>query len=198
MREAPYVVGIGGTPRAGSSTETALRCALRAAEAVGARTALVAGAELATLPLYDPEQPERGAVARRLVEELRAADGVVVASPGYHGSVSGLVKNALDYIEDLRDDPRAYLAGLPFGIIATGAGHQAIGSTLSALRDIAHALRAWPTPLGAGVRTAGRLFDEHGECLDERVAFQLRTVGEEVVSLARCRPAAPGPAGDGP
>ena len=47
--------------------------------------------------------------AAAMVTALRDADAVVVGSPGYHGGVSGLVKNALDYIEDLRTDP----AGLP-------------------------------------------------------------------------------------
>lgn len=181
----PMIVGIGGTTRTGSSTETALRCALRAAEANGAITTLFTGAQLASLPLYAPEEDERSDLARRLVTELRAADGVILASPGYHGSVSGLVKNALDYIEDMREDERVYLSGLPVGLIATGAGNQAIGSTLSTLRDIAHALRGWPTPLGAGIKTIGKVFNEAGECIDDKNALQLRLVGEEVVDFAR-------------
>ena len=186
-----HVVGVGGTTRAGSSTERALRVALRAAEAKGAATELFAGQELATLPLYAPERPDRTEVASRLIAGLRQADGVIIASPGYHGSVSGLVKNALDYIEDLREDDRVYLSGLPVGVIATGAGWQAIGSTLSTLRDIVHALRGWVTPLGAGVRTVGQLFDEAGNCLDEHAALQLRLVGEEVVDFARWKAASP-------
>jgi hypothetical protein len=40
----------------------------------------------------------------------------IVGSPGYHGAISGLVKNALDYIEDLREDPRVYLDNTPWGV----------------------------------------------------------------------------------
>lgn len=186
-RFAPRIVGLGGTTRPGSSTETALRSALRAAEAEGATTVVHAGAQLVRLPMYDPSSPERVPAARALLEDLRRADGVVIASPGYHGSVSGLVKNALDYTEDLRTDDRVYLSGLPVGVIATGAGHQAIGSTLSALRDIVHALRGWVTPLGAGIRTVGRVFDDAGECIDDHARFQLHEVGREVVEFARWR-----------
>ena len=39
----------------------------------------------------------------------RWADGLLVASPGYHGGISGMMKNALDYVEDLRADERVYL-----------------------------------------------------------------------------------------
>src|SRR2546423_7305539 len=138
---APHVVGIGGTTRAGSSTEKALRYALHTCEEYGATTTLFTGEDLAALPHYAPEEPDRTEGARRLLEEIRRADGVIIGSPGYHGSVSGLVKNAVDYTEDLRDDPtRCYLTGMPVGLIATGAGWQGTVTTLESLRAIVHAL----------------------------------------------------------
>ncbi len=91
------VVGIGGSLRADSQSERALRVALAGAGEAGAKTTILSGADL-VLPFYDPAVPERSAAAMRLVEELREADGVVLVSPGYHGTVSGLVKNALDYV----------------------------------------------------------------------------------------------------
>ena len=66
---------------------------------------------------------------------LRDADAVVVGSPGYHGAVSGLVKNALDYIEDLREDPRVYLDNTPWGCISCAYGWQAAVGTLGQLRS---------------------------------------------------------------
>ena len=36
----------------------------------------------------------------------RGAHALIIGSPGYHGGISGLVKNALDYLEELREDPR--------------------------------------------------------------------------------------------
>ena len=180
----PYIIGIGGTTRAGSSTEKALRFALRVAEEGGATTSGFFGPELAELPMYAPENPGRTEGARRLAEELRKADGIIVASPGYHGSVSGLVKNALDYVEDLRDDDRSYFDGLAVGCIATGAGWQAIVATLQQLRTIAHALRGWPTPLGAAINSTQKVFGEDGDVVDERSRFQLETVAREVLQFA--------------
>ena len=46
---------------------------------------------------------------------------VVIASPGYHGTVSGLVKNSLDYLEVLREDDRPYLDGRAVGVIAVAS-----------------------------------------------------------------------------
>ena len=79
---------------------------------------------------------------------------MIVGSPGYHGTLSGLVKTALDYVEQLSKDERAYLDGLPVGLIATAAGWQAAVSTLQALRTIVHSLRGWPTPMGVAVNVA--------------------------------------------
>ena len=186
----PYIIGIGGTTRAGSSTEKALRFALKVAEDSGAETGGFFGPELAKLPMYAPENPARTEGATRLAEALRRADGIIVASPGYHGSVSGLVKNALDYVEDLRDDERSYFDGLAVGCIATGAGWQAIVATLQQLRTIAHALRGWPTPLGAAINSTQKVFGEDGDVVDERARFQLETVAREVVQFANFKLAA--------
>src|ERR1017187_1858557 len=51
--------------------------------------------------MYAAESGERPADVRRLLGALRRANGVILATPCYHGSVSGLLKNALDYVEDM-------------------------------------------------------------------------------------------------
>ena len=178
----PLIVGIGGTPSAESSTEQALRIALRASELAGARTLAFGSDYLARLPLFLTGPDPR--VASELVEAVRSADGIILASPGYHGSISGLVKNAIDYLEETSKDSRVYLDGLPVGLIVTAAGWQATGSTLGAMRSIVHALRGWPTPLGVAVNTSAKVFLK-GECLDAEVAGQLSLVGQQVTRFAR-------------
>ena len=66
---APYIVGLGGAIRSGSSTEKALRHVLAAAERGGARTLLISGEGL-RLPLYAPEDLDRCAAARTMIVEL--------------------------------------------------------------------------------------------------------------------------------
>ncbi|HEV3483049.1 MAG TPA: NADPH-dependent FMN reductase [Candidatus Acidoferrales bacterium] len=181
----PLVVGIGGTTRTVSSTDRALRIALQAAEEAGARTFLFGGAFLSHLPHFAPENRERNDQQRQFLEMVRKSDGVIVASPGYHGGVSGLVKNALDLLEDLREDDPCYLDGRAVGCIVTAAGWQACVSTLMALRSIVHALRGWPTPLGATLNTTDGVFDATGVCKDEKVLNQLNAVGRQVVEFAQ-------------
>ena len=142
------------------------------------------GAFLAKLPVYASESRHRNAEQQEFVEAVRHADGLILASPGYHGGISGLVKNALDLLEDLRDDPRCYLDGRAVGCIITANGWQTIGSSLMALRSIVHALRGWPTPLGVGLNLNERIFDSSGACVHQASAMQLTTVGHQVVEFA--------------
>ncbi|WP_399682578.1 NADPH-dependent FMN reductase [Xenophilus sp.] len=179
----PYIVAIGGTTRPGSSTERALRHALATMDA---QTVLLCGGDL-DLPLYAPHAPARTPAVARVLEHLRRADGVILGSPGYHGGISGAIKNVLDYTEELRDDERPYLSGRAVGCVATAAGHQGAATTLSALRDIVHALRGWPTPLGVCVSGSEPAFSADGRCLSAQVDQQLRILGQEVLDFARAR-----------
>ena len=180
----PRIVAIGGTVSPTSATELALRGAMASAAANGAEVRLFDGAYLAALPHYRSASytPADGA---ELVEAVREADGLLIAAPGYHGTISGVVKNALDYLEDLARDRRPYLDGRAVGLLATAYGDQATMSTMQTLRSIVHALRGWPTPMGATIRTYPGLFSVDGECLDDRVRLQLDIVGQQVVLGAR-------------
>lgn len=182
--EKPLVVGIGGTTRTPSSTDRALRLALRAAEDAGATVRCFNGPFLVRLPHFAPEHQTRSDEQREMVEMVRRADGLIVASPGYHGGVSGLVKNALDLLEDLSADERSYLDGRAVGLVATASGWQAAVTTLEALRAIVHALRGWPTPMGASLNTAEPIFDADGNCTDSKSAIALRRLGTQVVDFA--------------
>lgn len=182
--ESPLVVGIGGTIGGVASTERALRIALDAACEQGFRTRMFGGADMAKLPLYNPRAATRTAEEQEFVAAVRAASAVIIASPGYHGSISGVVKNALDLLEETARDDRAYLADVPVGLIATAFGWQATGSTIAALRSIVHALRGWPTPFAAAINTQITTFDDEGGASDAAVVEQLRLVGRQVARFA--------------
>ena len=185
---SPLIVGIGGTTRPGSTSERTLAKALDAAERLGARTRLFGGAFLSKLPIYDPSLADGSPELGELLEAVRGADGVLIATPGYHGSVSGLIKNALDSLEGLSKDPRPYFEGRAVGCIVTADGWQACGTTLAALRTIVHALRGWPTPLGVAFNpSAGALFDQAGDICEERDSRQIDMLAAQVVDFARMK-----------
>ena len=81
--------------------------------------------------------------------------------------MSGLVKNALDYLEELRGDQRPYLDGRAVGLVAVARGWQASVATLGTLRQVVHALRGWPTPLGLAINSSATTFDDNGRTDDD-------------------------------
>jgi FMN reductase len=187
LHRKPLIVGVGGTSRPGSSTEKALALSLRAAAAAGAQTELLGGAFLETLPIFNPAATEANPAQQQLADLVRRADGIIVSTPGYHGSLSGVIKNALDTLELTRNDAAPYFQGRPIGTIVTADGGQAGGTTLMSLRAIIHAMRGWPTPFGAALNGSVSLFDESGECREARDAWQLETVAEQVMDFASSR-----------
>jgi FMN reductase len=186
MAFRPFIVGLGGTTRVGSTSERAVRVALDHVAALGAETLAIGGADLPQEP-YDPGRNERSPRALALVEALRRADGVIVATPAYHGGISGLIKNAIDYTEDMRADARPYFDGRAVGCIVAAEGAQAMGSTLSSLRAIVHALRGWPTPFAATLNTTLKPFGTADQPADPQAVQACELVGRQVLEFARMR-----------
>jgi FMN reductase len=184
---APLIVGLGGTTRPGSTSARAVQAVLARADELGVETDFLDLGAL-DLPMYAPERPERSPEALAFVDAIRRADGLVVGTPGYHGSLSGLVKNALDYIEDLREDERPYLHGRAVGCVVSAAGWQATTTTMVAVRSIVHALRGWPTPFGMTLNSAEPIFDADGSPATAAIAGQFALVAEQVVSFTHAGP----------
>jgi FMN reductase len=162
-----------------------LQIALLAAEAAGARTVAFGGEAISRLPHYNPKCRDRTPDELALVAAVRNAQGLIIASPGYHGNVSGVVKNALDLLEDTaKDDDRPYLTDMPVGVIATAYGWQATGGVIAALRSIVHAFRGWPTPFAAAINCRLSPVDPANGAADPEVMEQLATVGQQVAGAA--------------
>jgi FMN reductase len=177
-----FFVGIGGSTRAGSSTEVLVRAVLDALERRGAATTLYSGPAL-MLPPYEQTAvcTEAGAA---LIADVRRADGLVVGSPGYHGTISGLVKNVLDFLEEMRTDDPPYLDRKAVGCVTTAYGWQAAVNTLTTLRQVVHALRGWPTPYGIAANVAGGLVADDGSLADPRLAESAEIMAEQLSEFA--------------
>jgi len=181
----PLILGLGGTMSANSTSERLMRHVLAQCAAAGAETLAFDGMAL-DMPMYGYGTP-RTDKALALIDGLRRADGIVLASPGYHGTVSGLIKNALDYVEDMAKDDRPYFEGRAVGLIAVAAGWQATGTTLATMRSIVHALRGWPTPMAVTVNSASPVFGEAGDVADATLTKQLDILARQVTGFARMR-----------
>jgi len=173
------VFGLVGSLRPESATRMAVRCALQGAGEAGANVELV---DLATygLPFLGREK-EQGNLesVRRFRADLRAADGIILGSPELHGSISGVLKNALDLTssEDFE--------GKMVGLVGVAGGKMGATESLSHLRTIGRSLRAWVIPTQASVGDSSSAFDSDGEPIDPKTRDRLKTVGRQVAHFAR-------------
>jgi FMN reductase len=179
------VVGVGGTLREGSASLGALRRALAAAAEAGAETELLDLREL-HLPMYEPGRTlvEYGPGVGRLVEALRRADGVLISTAAYHGTLAGVTKNALDFAQFLTGGEHPYFDGKVVGLISTAGGEQAGANATGALVHVVHALRGVVAPLMVSISKARQRVDGSGGITDELYGRRLDTLGELVVDLA--------------
>jgi FMN reductase len=175
------VVGLGGSLRLGSTSLTALDMALEGAAAEGTKVELI-DVRLLDLPLYSPEL-EVPDEARRFVDAAYRADAMIWSSPTYHGSISGTVKNALDWLILLADRDPPYLSNKPVGMVTTSGGVQGL-QAINAMDFTVRALRGWAVPLVLPVAQSWLIFDDKGHLTDEAVAGQLRALGAEVARAA--------------
>src|SRR6476619_4977197 len=110
---APTFTLLGGSLREPSRTRAMLQVSLAFARERGVYAQLVDLREL-ELPMFLPDQTledypiEKQAAIAHLLEAYRRADAMIWACPTYHGTVSGVFKNALDFAELLADDARPY------------------------------------------------------------------------------------------
>ncbi len=125
-----------------------------------------------TAPAGDPSVAEFTAAAAR-------ASGFLWGSPEYHGTVSGLLKNALDYLTF------EHTEGKWVGLVATAGGHQGAGATLITLRTVARSLHLWTPPDQVSVAQAERALSSEGAFTDPAVAAKLWHLGAGLVGAIR-------------
>ena len=120
--DAPVrILGIGGSVREHSNTASVLDVVLRMAATAGAETRVRTVREL-DLPMYNEDIPleDQPATLHQLLEDMQWADGFIVGSPTYHGSVPGALKNVFDALHIRRGADRTNFSGRPVGVFAFG------------------------------------------------------------------------------
>lgn len=180
--EPVRILGIGGTTSAKSWSLVPLQEALRKADALGCETTLATVYDL-NLPLLHTEWrlDDYPPTLAWLLDEVRRADGLIICSPTYHGTISGAIKNVLDLLIFLRHDTPPYLAGKPVGLMAYG-GMTAMG-VLHALTNCVRGLKgiSMPTHVAVPEDTIDR---QAVRISSAKIDARLDLMVEELVSFA--------------
>jgi FMN reductase len=173
------VVGICGSLRKGSFARMAVHVALEGAKEAGARTRLI---DLSAYQLIfcDGKEDESGYPTDvfTLREEIRAAQGIILVTPEYHGGYSSVLKNALDLMGF--DE----FEGKMLGLVGVSGGRMGAFGAMNSLREVGRALHAWVIPEQAAIPEAYKVFDESGTLKDHDVEKRVKEVGRQVARFA--------------
>lgn len=176
---AIHIVGLCGSLRETSYTRFALNVALQGAISLGAHTSLI---DLKDLDLVfcagkipDHEAPPG---VLRLRQDLRKAQGIIIGTPIYHGSFTGVLKNALDLtgFEEF--------SGKVLGLLSVAGGTMSGVEALNSLRSIGRSLHAWVIPEQVSIPQAWKAFDDAGHPLDENLLNRMEDLGQQVTRFA--------------
>jgi FMN reductase len=174
------IVGLGGSLRPNSSSSRALLIALRFLSAKGHETTPLLLSEL-RLPGFETCErlEDYTESVHRLLNHTRSADAVIFSTPVYHGTLSGEIKNAMDFFEYLSDDPVPYLTGKVIGLVSTSGGSPGINA-INTMDYVSRALHGWVCPTTIAIPSSNKQFDEEGNLKDQKLLARIERMTNEL------------------
>lgn len=171
-------VGIAGSLRSDSYSQKALSIAAERVRSLGAEVEILDLRQM-QLPFCDggdeyPNYPD----VKRMQDTFKDADGLILVSPEYHGSISGVLKNALDLMSFEQ------LSGKVAGFI-TILGGQSNSNALNDLRVILRWVHAWSIPEQVAIGQAWQAFTPEGKISDEKLSQRLDQFAQSLVENTR-------------
>src|SRR5215216_7918299 len=173
MKNTFNVLGVAGSTRQGSYSTRALKIALEHVKKHGAEVRLLALNRI-VLPLYDPSAPASKEV-EHAAEAIAWADAFILASPDYHGSISGALKNFLDHFYE-------EFAGKVFGYIV--ASHEKGLTVMDQMRTAVRQCYGWSMPYGVSI-SGEQDFAAGGEISNVRLSKRLQMMSRDLVVYGR-------------
>ena len=177
-KEPIRIAGVCGAMTRDSSTSKALAVALRGAAEYDAATSL--------LELHDFDLVFAGSVrpddyppdVLRMRQAIRESQGIILATPEYHGSLTGALKNMLDLMSI--DDFETKIVGL----VGIAGGHVGAINSLNTMKTICRNLHCWVLPQEVSIANSGSAFDENGAMKDPALEERLLNLGRQLVKFA--------------
>ena len=114
----------------------------------------------------------------KLREKVKRAHGILLGSPEYHGSFSGVLKSALDLMGFDEFENKV------IGLVGVSGGRMGAVNALSMLRTVGTSLHAWVVPNDVSIPNSSEAFDADGNLHDAELTARVKAVGEQVTEFA--------------
>jgi FMN reductase len=165
------ILGVAGSMRETSRSTLALEIILDAGKSFGAETRLL-NLRKHPLSFYDPNRHDDtdGDNIQKITQDVNWADAFILASPDYHGSMSGTIKNFLDHFW-------SEFAGKTFAYVCTS--HERGLTVMDQMRTAVRQCYGWSMPYGASFN-GDQDFDENGHVVNVALERRLKMLARDL------------------
>ena len=188
MGETPKILAFAGSTRSGSFNKKLVKVAIAGAKAAGAEVTYLDLRDL-ELPLYDGDLEAKGlpAGARKLKDLMLAHDALLISSPEYNSSISGVLKNAIDWASRPvpGEKPLECFAGKVAALMSASPGHLGGLRGLVTVRSILGNIKVLVLPDQVAVSKADQAFGEDGSLKDEKQRASVEGLGRTLTETVR-------------
>jgi FMN reductase len=174
------ILGVASSMREGSYSTLGLKMVLEEAKKYSSEPYMLELRDI-NLPLYDPngsslDEPSTinggNNALEKITKSLKWADALILASPDYHGSMSGTLKNFLDYFwEDF--------AGKTFGYIL--ASHEKGLTVADQMRTAIRQCYGWSMPYNLSIN-GEKDFDSKGDLVNSALVKRIKMLARDLVT----------------
>jgi len=178
MSETIRVTAVCGSLSPEGSTKMALAVALRGAREYEVDARLIELRDYEMVFCGEVDEADYPADVFRLREELRNSHAIILGTPEYHGSLSGVLKNMLDLM-----GPNEF-EGKIVALVGVAGGHTGAINSLNTMRAIGRNLHCWVLPQEVSIADSSNTFNEDGTVNDPAIEERLLNVGRQVVKFA--------------
>lgn len=179
------IIALAGSLRENSFNKQLVRIAAEGARESGAEVQIIDLANF-SIPLFSEDLEAEGTPEG--VNDLRhlfaGSQGILLSSPEYNGSISGVLKNALDWLSRPSKDIGPAFQGKVAGIMATSPGGLGGIRGLAHTRDVLYNLGVIVNPKQIAVPSAYSAFDDKGSLTDPEMTDRVKALGAQIHQLA--------------
>ena len=167
------VLGVSSSTRENSFSATGLKIALEKIKENGGEIELL-DLRNNPLPMFEPTNNESGVISD-ITNMVSSADAFILATPDYHGSMSGSMKNFLDYYW-------SEFAGKLFGYIC--ASHEKGLTAMDQMRTAIRQCSGWSMPYGVSMN--GKIdFDKNRKITNDNLNSRLEMLARDITVYGR-------------
>ena len=189
MSYVPKILGFAGSTRKDSFNKKLAKIALEAARLAGAEVTFLDLRDI-PMPLFDEDLEREGGLpenAKKFRALLAQHDGILIASPEYKSSISGVLKNAIDWASRPipNEAPLACFAGKVVTLVSASPG--ALGGLrgLVTVRSLLSNIKCLVLPDQIAISKAHEAFDTNGKLKDLKQQASIEALSRDMVEVIK-------------